>query len=46
MDPYSILGVSKNCDKDTLKQKYKKLALVSHPDRGGSEALFKMIKLK
>ena len=45
MDPYSILGVPKNCDRDTLRQKYKKLALASHPDRGGSEALFKMIKL-
>lgn len=45
MDPYSILGVPKNCDRETLKQKYKKLALASHPDRGGSEALFKMIKL-
>lgn len=45
MDPYAILGVSKNCDRDTLKKKYKQLALASHPDRGGSEALFKIIKL-
>ena len=45
MDPYSILGVPKNCDRDTLKKKYKQLALASHPDRGGSEALFKIIKL-
>jgi curved DNA-binding protein CbpA len=45
MDPYSILGVPKNCDRETLRQKYKKLALVSHPDRGGSEALFKLIKI-
>lgn len=44
-NPYSVLGVSPNDDIQLIKQKYKQLALKMHPDRGGSEALFKMLQL-
>ena len=44
-NPYSVLGVSPNDDIQFIKQKYKQLALKMHPDRGGSEALFKMLQL-
>jgi curved DNA-binding protein CbpA len=44
-NPYSVLGVSPNDDIQIIKQKYKQLALNMHPDRGGSEALFKMLQL-
>ena len=30
---YQILGVEKNCNKEEIKQSYKKLALKWHPDR-------------
>jgi len=43
MDPYSVLGVSRTDDNDTIKKKYKKLALQYHPDRNSSqEAIEKM----
>ena len=45
MDSYSILGVSKNDSMDIIKKSYKQLALRNHPDRGGSESLFKLIDL-
>lgn len=44
-NPYSVLGVSPNDDIQLIKQKYKHLALKMHPDRGGSEALFKLLQL-
>merc|ERR1719253_450620 len=38
-DLYSILGVSKDADVDTIKRAYKKLALANHPDKNlGDEA--------
>ena len=45
INPYEILGVSKNYDLDELKQKYKLLAKKVHPDKGGSEQLFKLVTL-
>jgi molecular chaperone DnaJ len=45
-DYYSILGVDKNADSETIKKAYKKLALEFHPDRNkekGSEEKFKEI---
>jgi curved DNA-binding protein CbpA len=36
--------VSKNSSIDVIRKKYKKLALNAHPDRGGSELLFNLIK--
>jgi len=35
-DYYQILGVPRNADANTLKSAYRKRALESHPDRGGS----------
>ena len=43
MDYYSILGVSKNATQDEIKQAYRKLVKVHHPDRGGDPEQFKKI---
>lgn len=43
IDPYKILGVSKNFTLDQLKEAYKKIALQVHPDRGGTEYMFKLV---
>ena len=45
MDPYSILGVDKTADKDTVKKAYRKLAMKYHPDRNdGKDEKFKEIQ--
>lgn len=33
IDYYKILGISKNCTSEDIKQAYKKLAIKYHPDR-------------
>jgi curved DNA-binding protein CbpA len=38
-----ILGVSINCSRTELKEKFKKLAIKYHPDKGGDEYVFSMI---
>lgn len=43
MDYYSILGVDKNADDQTIKKAYKRLAMQHHPDKGGDENKFKEI---
>jgi len=45
LNPYKILGVSKNYDEKSLKKAYLKKALVSHPDRGGSPVEFQKISI-
>lgn len=40
---YDTLGVSKNANKDEIKQAYHKLAHKYHPDKGGDEKKFKEI---
>jgi hypothetical protein len=35
-DPYRTLGVSPSDTTDRIREKYRELALVNHPDRGGS----------
>lgn len=43
-DPYKILGVQKNCDIQLLKDAYKKLVIVLHPDKPtGNAHLFKIV---
>jgi curved DNA-binding protein CbpA len=42
---YDELGLPKNCSFDEIKQKYRILAQLHHPDKGGDEEKFKRIKL-
>lgn len=37
-DYYDILGVDRNADQQSIKQKYRKLALQYHPDRNSGDA--------
>ena len=41
---YDILGVHKTSTQDEIKQAYKKLAKVHHPDKGGNTELFQKIQ--
>ena len=45
INPYEILGVTKNFTLDELKDKYKRVAKKVHPDRGGSQQLFNLVTL-
>jgi DnaJ family protein A protein 2 len=42
-DPFQVLGVKKDADKETIKKAYRKLAMKHHPDKGGDEDKFKNI---
>ena len=37
MNPYEVLGVPEDADKQTIKKAYRKLAAEHHPDRGGAD---------
>lgn len=43
-NPYTILGLNKDASKEEIKEAYKKLAKLHHPDKGGNEEMFKLIK--
>lgn len=43
LDPYQVLGVRKNFEFDELKEAYRRIAKVVHPDKGGSHQLFQMV---
>jgi len=43
IDPLKVLGLPKNYTAEMLKESYKRLALKAHPDKGGSEYLFKLL---
>lgn len=43
-DYYEILGVSKTATQDEIKQAYRKLAKIHHPDKGGDAETFKKIQ--
>ena len=40
IDPYEIFGLSKNFEWDELKDSYRRIAKLVHPDKGGSEEIF------
>ena len=44
LDPYEVLNVSKNFTWDELKESYRKMALITHPDKpGGNEVIFNFV---
>lgn len=43
VNPYEILGVRKSYTWDELKEAYRRMAKVVHPDKGGSEQLFQLV---
>jgi curved DNA-binding protein CbpA len=45
MNPYQELGLNPNCSQDEIKQQYRTLAHLHHPDRGGDAERFKRINL-
>ena len=45
LDPYKILGISKNYDEKTLKKAYLKAAMKTHPDRGGTQAKLQLVSI-
>ena len=44
MNPYLELEISIDASDDEIKQKYRSLAMMHHPDKGGDEETFKRIK--
>jgi len=44
MDHYNTLGVQRNASPEEIKQAYRKLASVHHPDKGGDTAHFQKIQ--
>ena len=45
MNPYTELDVPVDASLETIKQRYRTLAQMHHPDKGGDEELFKRFKL-
>lgn len=43
IDPLKVLNLPKHYTAEMLKENYKRLALKAHPDKGGSEYLFKLL---
>lgn len=43
IEPLKVLNLPKNYTAEMLKDNYKRLALKAHPDKGGSEYLFKLL---
>ena len=44
-DYYEILQIEKTATQDQIKQSYKKLAKIHHPDRGGDKEMFQKIQM-
>ena len=45
LDPYKILGISKQYNDTMLKKAYLKKAMKTHPDRGGSKDAFQKVTI-
>lgn len=45
MDPYKVLELPKNFTLEQLRSNYKRIAVQVHPDKGGSDYLFKAVTL-
>jgi curved DNA-binding protein CbpA len=45
LNPYKILGIPKNFDENTLKKAYLKMAMKTHPDRGGTQEQFQQVSI-
>jgi curved DNA-binding protein CbpA len=45
INPYKVLGISKQYDMTSLKKAYLKKAMKAHPDRGGSKHEFQRISI-
>ncbi len=45
IDPYKMLGIQQNATLDEVKDAYRQLARLHHPDKGGNPETFKIIKL-
>ena len=45
MNPYTELDVPVDASLETIRQRYRTLAQMYHPDKGGDEEIFKLIKL-
>ena len=45
LNPYKILGITKKYDEKSLKKAYLKKALVTHPDRGGTQIEFQKVSI-
>lgn len=45
VNPYEVLGISKQYTENELKKAYLQKAMIYHPDRGGSAKDFKMIQI-
>ena len=43
IDPYEVFGLSKNFEWDELKDSYRRLAKLVHPDKGGTEEIFNKV---
>jgi len=43
LDPYEVFGLNKDFEWDELKDSYKRIARLVHPDKGGSEILFNRV---
>ena len=42
-DPYTVLGVPKNADAETIRQAHRRRARATHPDAGGNAADFRAV---
>lgn len=41
---YDVLGVAKDASPDAIRRQYKRLATIAHADKGGDDALFRLIR--